>query len=584
MSIAVEQLKVARVIDPRTDAGAPSDRIYNAFEGAADISYQNLSQDGGVSNTSLTFTLNPPSPKVFVNRRVMISMGFQLDFTGVSAGAGQALLQAAGLPFASGVNPGTTFTDAPRSYPIARALQTVQFSLGNDRLSQNLGQYWTGMTRYSNDVESQDLWHSMTPTMLDQSQEYNTTGLIPSIGQGSARNPLRGYGDNPLQCPRGGFIGAQVVANTSTGIADTARVLLNCTEMIDLSPFLFEKGKQDVGFIGVQNQSLTVTLGGKGNGALSGLAASLWSHANIVGGSVLSGVAVTVLTANVKVSYLTPDPVMQIPRSMNYNYSEITYYPTTVQANVNPGASTVITQNNIQLNSIPSRILFWVARQDSSYSIFSTDTAFGITNINLSFDNRDSLLSNATQEDLYQICVKNGSNCSWRQFTNDVGSYIALDFGEDIPLRATQAPGLRGTYNLRLTVTCTNLGAAAVIPTLNLVVIAEGVLSIIDQNVIRNVGVLSESDVLNSKNQPGKAYHATGSVYGGSFWSKLGDFARNIGRPLLNVARTVAPMFNPALAAPLELASSVASAVGVGVRQRRGGKAISRKQLALMMR
>ncbi len=95
--------------------------------------------------------------------------------------------------------------------------------------------------------------------------------------------------------------------------------------------------------------------------------------------------------------------------------------------------------------------------------------------------------------------------------------------------------------------------------------------------------MLSESDVLNSKNQPGKAYHATGSVYGGSFWSKLGDFARNIGRPLLNVARTVAPMFNPALAAPLELASSVASAVGVG-RRRSGGKAISRKQLALMMR
>lgn len=573
MSVSVEQLRVQRVIDPRTDANSPNDRIYNVFEGAADISYQNLSQDGGVSATSLTWTLNPPSPNVFVNRRVMVSIRYLLNFVGTSAGVGIPLIQAVGLPVAAGVLPGLQYYDAPRAYPIAKSFQTVQFSLGNDRLSQNLGQYWGGMNRYNNDVESQDLWHSMTPSMLDQSQAYSDL-------DGFARNPLREYGDNALQCPRGGFTGALITRNDGTGApGDIATVELYATEMIDLSPFLFEKGRQDVGYIGVQNQSMTVTLGGKGNGVLSGLAASLWSHSTL--GSVLTSATATVLTAQVKVSYLTPDQVMEIPRSMNYNYSEITYYPTTVNAAVLSQASTVITMNNIQLQSIPSRILFWVAPQDASYTVSSTDTYYGIEAINISFDNRDSLLSNATQEDLYQIAVKNKCNMSWRQFTRDCGSVIALDFGEDIPLRSTQAPGLRGTFNLRLTVTCRNLAAAASIPTLSVVSVAEGVLSIINQNVIRNIGVLTAQDVLNSKLTPGRTYHPSGSVYGGAWYDDVWSWVKRIGRPAIDAAKVIVPAFYPAAAGPLAAIDAAGRAVGVGLR---GGKRLTRAQMQKMLR
>lgn len=577
MSVAVEELKVQRVIDPRTDANAPGNRMYNVFEGAADIGYQNLSQDGGVSNTQLTFTLNPPSPRVFVDRRVMLSLTFQLNFSGTSAGVGQTLLQAAGLPTAVGVSGGTAFYDAPRAYPLAKAIQTIQFSLGNDRLGQNLGVYWYGLNRYSVDRETQDLWHSMTPTSLDQSLTYEQLA-------GFHRDPLRGYGDfgSNEVCGRGGFIGAEIMSNSALGTSsDTAVVQLYVTEMVDLSPFLFEKGRNDVGFIGVQNQSMTIMLGGKGTSALSGLAASLWSHSNNVGAGTLSGISVNVLNAQVRVSYLTPDPIMEIPRSLNYSYFEITYYPTTFSTPVTSGSQVVITQNNIQLQSIPSRILFWVAPQDASYTVNSTDTAYSINNLNLSFDNRDSLLSNASQEQLYQICVKNKTNSSWRQFTNDVGSFIALDFGEDIPLRATQAPGLRGTFNLRLTVTAQNNAPTSSIPTLSLVVIAEGVLSIIDQNVIRNIGVLSPQDVLNSKQMPGKAYQSSGSVYGGaSFWEKLLSGIKSVGRPLLNVARAIAPAIAPQYALPLEVASNAAQALGVG----RGGRRLTRAQLQKMLK
>jgi hypothetical protein len=294
-------------------------------------------------------------------------------------------------------------------------------------------------------------------------------------------------------------------------------------------------------------------------------------------------------TAQIRMTYLTPDSVMPIPRSMNYRYSEITYYPTTMQTSIPAGGSNQITQNNIQLQSIPQRILFWIAPQDSSFDMTKTDTFYNISNINVSFDNRDSLLANASAEDLYQIAVKNGTNLSWRQWTRDCGSVLALDFGEDIPLRPTQAPGLRGTFNLRLTVSFTNLAATASIPTLSLVVIAEGVLSIVDQNVIRNIGVLSPQDVLNSKETSGKNFKSSGSVYGGAWYDDVWSAIKNVGRPVLNVAKSLAPLVAPAYAPALLAGDAVASAVGVGLppgmrRRNAGGTRLTRAKLASMLR
>jgi hypothetical protein len=568
MSLAIDDgkgLHVQRVIDPRTNANSPSDRIYNVFEGAADISYQQLSQDGGVSNTSLTFTLNPPSPSVFGNRRVMIALDSDQTFVGTSAGPGIPLLQCAGLAADPGIDHGLQHYDAPRAYPLAKACTTVSFSLGNDRLAQNLGVYWGGMNRYNVDNETQDLWHSMTPDMLDQSQSYADLN-------GFARDPLRGYGDNALLCPRGGFVNSTVIRNDSTGNAgDIAVVRSRYVEMLDLSPFLFEKGRQDVGLIGIQNQSMTLVLGGKGNSTLSGLAGSFWSHSPL--GSVLSASTVQITAATVYVSYLTPDAVMPIPRSMNYNYHEITYLPTSQNNTVAPGGAYTVTQNNIQLNSIPSRIMFWVAPQDAVFDMSSTDTAWGIDNINVSFDNRDSLLANASQLDLYQICVKNKTNLSWRQFTRDVGSFIALDFGEDIPLRSgVQAPGLRGTFNLRLTVKGTNLSSTANMPTLNLITITEGVMAIVDGVVTRNIGVLTKQDVLDSRTERGITYRANGSAYGGAWYDDVWAWTKRLARPAINIAKAVLPGN-----AIVDAFDRGASAVGVGLA---GGRKLTRQQLA----
>lgn len=576
MSITIDKLRLQRVVDPRTDVNSAERRMYNVFDGAEDVGYVRVFPDGGVNSTSMTFTANPPSARVFVNRRPLVTMKFQITLTGQSAGAGVPLLQAAGMAAAPGVSAGTAFYDAPRAFPIASATQSLQVSMNNDRLSQNLQQYYRATTRYANPVHQQNGVQSLTPTMLDQSLEYSQL-------DGFARSPLRGYGDNSTQTPRGGFSGCLITRNDSTGApGDIAIVELNCTEPLFLSPFLFEEHKQDTGFIGLQNMALTFSLGGRGIGPLAGLGAALWSHSS--GGSALSGISASVLEASICFSYLTPDAVQVIPRLNNYSYYEPTVYPTTSMSNVAPGATTVLQMNNIQLNSVPSRIFIFASPIDSSTTVSSTDTYFGLEGVNISFDNRDSILANATAYDLFAIAQKNGCNQTFAQWSRYTGGVLALDFGEDIPLRSLQAVGLRGSYNLRMSVNVRNLSGSTITPTLTVLVVAEGVLTIHDGNVTRSVGILNSEDILGTKDQAAIPYHSSGSLYGGSwasFWSGVKNAVSTVARPLLNVAKTVVPLIAPQYSGAVGIADKAAEALGLGLV---GGRRISRRQLSHMLR
>lgn len=573
-------LNLVRAIDPRTDVNGFARKTYSVFDGASEVGYQRISPDGGVSNSLLTFTCDPPSPKVFVNRRAMVELTFDLTFTGVSAGAGIRLLQIAGASSSTGANVGTQFFDAPRAFPISNALTNISLSINNNSITQNLNNYVRALTRYSMTGMSEDVNYSLTPSMLDQAQNYGDLN-------GFARSPLRGYSDNAYQCPRGGFFGIDVISNTSTGIADTAVVRLTCSEYLFLSPMLFQEDDQDTGFYGVQNMRLQLSLGGRGNSALSGLGSSLWSHSTGAGAGTLSAISVNVVEAQAIFSFLTPDPTQSIPSLNLYSYYQPQIYPTNTTAPIASGALTTIQMNNVQLGSIPSRIYVFVADTDTNHTVLKSDVFFGIENIAISWDNRDNLLANATQQDLYNISVKNGTNLSWTQWRAHCGSVLALDFGADIPLRLLQAVGMRGSYNLRLTVQARNLGDIAQTPTLTCVVISEGIMSIGENTVQFDLGVLNAQDVFDSKSLPEVIYHPSGNIFGGNFWRNLGAFAQKAGRfvkrnirPAIDVAKTLVPAFLPEATGIVEAVDRGARAFGYGLV---GGKKLSRRQLASML-
>lgn len=573
----MSNLNFVRAIDPRIDAGSYDRRTYSVFAGGRTTSYQRIQPDGGVSDSILNFTVNVPSPTVFVNRRPMLEMAFDLTFTGVSAGAGIPLLQCAGASSSTGALLGTQFHDAPRAFPLAQAMSNLTLIINNDSMTQNLNQYIRALPRYSLDAVSEDINYGLTPSMLDQSQDYADL-------DGFARDPLRGYGDNPLQVPRGGFVGVDIIQNDSTGVADTAVVRITCSEHFFLSPLVFEADAQDCGLYGVNDLQLQIALGGRGNGALAGLVSSLWSHSP-ASGSVINTAVANVVTANVLFSFITPGIDQVVPPVAFYPYTEPKLYPTQTSVAIAPGALTTIQQNNINIGSIPTSVYLFVSERDQDHDFTKSDTFFGIENVSISFDNRDNLLANATSQDLYNIAKKNNTNISWTQWNSAVGSVLRLDFGEDITLAEDQAVGLRGTFNFRATVQCRNLRGGAVTPTLQCVMISEGVMVIQDQRTSRSVGLFNKEDL--AVEMPEVTYHAPGTMMGGNFWQKLRDagrqgisFIKRYARPAIETARKVVGSVAPQYQGLVDQASDVASAFGLGLV---GGRNVSRAELQRML-
>ena len=89
-------------------------------------------------NSQISSNCDPPSERVFVNRRVYLKLKFRLTFTGTCGAAGVTLLRSLGMPTAPGVNPGTSHRDAPRCLPLSQCFKTLAISLNNDSIASNL--------------------------------------------------------------------------------------------------------------------------------------------------------------------------------------------------------------------------------------------------------------------------------------------------------------------------------------------------------------------------------------------------------------------------------------------------------------
>lgn len=611
MSITVETLATKRAVDTRTDVNSYARRTYQIFDGPQDTGFVKFNPNGGqASGNQLNFTLNPPSTRVFVNRRVVIETTFEVRMIGVPAAGQDYLLNYVGTgatvnpePGAIGVTLGSeNGNNGPRAYPLANATRSLQVSINNDQLSQNLGQYWRATTRYANGLAQSEIDQGTTATMLDLAQAY---GQI----NGNNLSPFAARGANPLQTSRTSIYGIEIRRNDErpapgSTVPLVAVVRFTVREPLYLSPFLFRRGDQDTGLIGVQTMNLQLQLGGRGGSDLAAAVYSIDKDNTFLAGAVDPIITASTVESYVYMNFLTPDALQIIPDINNYPYYEPTLYTTTVSGTISPGAvSQTIVMNNVQLNSIPQRLLIFIDEPDSAASPFKPDTYAAIKTVNISFDNRDSLLAAASTVDLYNIAAKNNTNLTWTEWNRDCGSVLCLNFGEDIPLRANQAVGLRGSYNLRMTVTFDNIkstGAQSIDETyvpaamegasLHVLVFGVGVMTIAQQNVVRTVGILTNEDVLRSKQQPALPYTPSGELYGGGFFDDFAKGFMSVIRPVANIASKVLPFVAPEFAPIATGINSFINPQGSGLvggnvgGRMVGGKKVTRAQLAKMLK
>lgn len=489
-----------------------------------------------VSNSNVTISCNQPSRETIIDRRVYLQLTLAFSFTGSTTGGN--LLQL-----------GTY--DGFRAYPISSTITSQSMSIGSQVVTQgNFNQYWPYLLRYHNFVNNRQFDYSITPSMLDQYQEYADWATY-----GSARNPLSLYGENSTESSRGAF-NSQITSLSNTTTTASFNVVI--TEPIFMSPFIFARDDHEKGLIGVDTMSYQAQFGDL---------TRMWCHST-AGGSTLSGLTVSITAAQLLFRQLSPSDVQSIPRSLSYPYFNIVSYTSSSNVGaVAAGASATLVSSVITVPGVPRRIYVFAREQQQDLTYAKSDAMFNISASTVLWETQ-TFLSQATPVDLYRMSVKNGCSLSWPQWTFFVGSIMCIEMGSDIGLPPTQAPGKEGKFQLQVQVTTKNIGSRTITPTLYVVAVFEGEFQIVGGTAYISQNVLTGMDVMDARPGDDITYKTPKSIFGGDFFKDLGRIAKKV----LPVVRAIKPLAVAGLSHAFPAAAPAIAGIGSLIGGRKGGK------------
>lgn len=154
-------------------------------------------------------------------------------------------------------------------------------------------------------------------------------------------------------------------------------------------------------------------------------------------------------------------PVVQIPPVVKMPFYDIVTRSFKVPSALSAGQTSQVQTDSIVFGQVPQRIYVFV-RPDKEYGQDVTDRVLanlngvepdqfcGITGMTVFTDLNQGLLTSATQQQLYQMSKRNGSNQSWDEFSKNQGSIVCLDLSSsDL---GAWIPGARTQFQFRMNV------------------------------------------------------------------------------------------------------------------------------------
>jgi hypothetical protein len=615
-----------KVLDPRIDIA--KQREYVITKGGNKVSYIAY-KSNSTGNNAMQFSVIPGSRQTIVDRAMYVQATIQCTFTATLAVGNAVLLPPTTNPSGatvanSLVHPGF---DAPRSFPLSRALASATLQIGNTSLSMNTGDVIDPLLRV---MDKNDLRFDMCPSALDKCQRYEENAGYATAGAGANPAPQSafGWGSNVLstsqnfladgQLPRGCY-NLQVNNPVVNGQNITQVVSFSVMEPVMLSPLCYEKLHS--GLIGLQNINLLYNFSPSASQLVwSGTPKYQWINTPVTTAlAVTNTVSFNTSNAMLWVGFISPSPLMSIPPQVSYAYDEIQCYTTqnlqAIQYNgwlansVNagtsyPGLPVQVSTNNIQLKVVPSRILIGVRPQISQMTYHDPHAYFQINGCSINFDNNVGILSSCQAEELYNISKKNGLNydyASWlgeydtyvlqtdatnplksgtvpsgfNNFAHGSGSLLVLDPALDFGLSDSLAAGVSGSYNFQVTlnVKCINskFSTASTAYEIFVIVVNDGSISIDVEGtgaVASQIGLISTADVLTAPLDVNVDYN---ELKGNGWLSSIKHFARKAIPIIKDVAPHAIEIFNKAKS-HLEDTGSALIGSGVGRGVGRGGK------------
>ena len=525
-------LENVKVLEPRVNVKSDTEKDHIVLMGGLRVNEQVNTADSwgsaGATPVQASWTINPPSTSTIVDRNIKCRAYFEVSVD---------------QPLQLGLN------DALRQFPIASIMDVLTVQINGETISDNMADKIHAMLCYGNDAETRRGDTSTSPSMPDNYQEYSDYSVY-----GSGKNSLSNYGEQSIEEGRGGFP-VEVLSPTSF------RVVV--TEPLFLSPFLTGLHMADEGFVNINQMNINMRW--KQN------ISQILSHSSL--GNAITSVSVSMYQApEILTTFITPDLTQPIPQLQILPYTKTQEYIKQMSS-LSAGGAVNVVSDSIKLSQVPRKLYLFCRHQRATSDYSTADSFLSLENLSILWNNQSGLLSSATPQDLYRISKGNGLNLTWSQFSKFRGSVFCAEFGKDIGLLDTEAPGCQGQYTIQVQATFKNQSSSAFVGEFYMVVQNEGTFSISENFARASLGNLNQQMVMMAKQSP-ELHHLTYSqLQGGGFFSGLKNIVNKISRGVQSIAEspitqtlvgTLAPEFAPALGMVGKVAGATRGLTGGG--------------------
>lgn len=508
--LRARDVAVKQVMNPAVDINEKKD--FAVLKSALQTTQRSFTSTS-YSTTSAFWSAPPPNENTIVNRRILMRFAIRATCTAGSF-----------IPY---------LNSAPRFMPLSSIVNSAVLTLNNIQIPIQLQEVLVPLARCMASPEQLSKQFSTTPSQMDQYADYSQYTTL-----GTARNVMANFGENSFQPPRGGTAVTYSVGNT---VAD-----FTVEEPLMLSPCRWGD-EQTPGFIGLQTIELTLNFGNIDK---------VMSNDNVNNPGITS-LSISFPTPPVlDFEYYTPPVGMPIPRSLTYDYSNVQRF-TTAYGNLATGVSATISSTSVQLNAVPKKILICVRQQLADQTFQTSDHFCRVNSISLNWNNTNSLLSNASPQQLYNMSKVAGYSYSWDDWYNKTGSVLALlpGIAFDLNNAAGEAPGVLQQTTVQFNLNVTNIGPNTENMVLYMIVVYEGICTIANGFVDVSYAALTQQDVIASGAAPMVKFHDAYAPHrGGDFLGSLKSF----GSRVADVAKIALPFVGPLLA------KAALSKIGIG--------------------
>jgi hypothetical protein len=444
-------------------------------------------------------------------------------------------------------------TEALNAFPLQSLFTTLQTQINNVSSSTNLQDVLPSILRM-NDNRKLSRYNSMTPSYPDQQYgEYQyavNTGGIPS---NSNNNPLSSWNNNSYDSdfvPRGAFPVSLTVEHytvaggavpvddslTSTGATDSWKVGITFTTVepfVALSPFINMCPMNNAGLLGINNMSIVANIDssckrlmGTANTELTATACNPNYITGIQLGFTPYGGASIPAFQNSRLLFnfqtLQPSQYARLSSKNVVAYNDFPRYLTTFNnsSQINSGATSTLTSQNIQLNQVPSLIFINVRIPMSQQQISNPSAFLQIQNISINFNSQSGLLASATPYDLYQISSRNGCAQSYYEWggaitnitggeadsgnvnlTPTTGSLLVLNPALDFSMPEYLTGGSLGQFSFQFNITVKNQFDFAVVPEIIITTMNSGIFVSQQGSSVIYTALLDKATTLRTKQE-----------------------------------------------------------------------------------